>query len=461
MEIFLQFAAALLISGLIGWGVFRLTGRIKSRFFRWPLYIFTALQLLAFSYSFFLFKSFEYTFSDASIFLDRQNYEILSTLEKPNGEFNFGLELRFPKAIKIESDSAIDILFGGYLFQSRKEPYFATLNSNKTIELWTNNSCDHKTKEIANSGLEACTTISSKDASVNLRWFIRSDSQGQSLLTILMPREIRSLVKNKNGQWSGTISHNGKLITYYVDKDGNIVRGSRATFDRGRYQEVPVLLSSKEPLFRDSNIEIDFGSLSITFPVEFLTTVGMSESTYFRLALIAAIFSSMLGTGWLWKFMEWRQRGRNTDEPSPHDLALFGDFQRELPADPAVRFLGELDFGNSFQVASIRPLYNFADTWASVDKEFIDEQIEAKKKPLFDKAYELASEIAGRTMQVGKIDEDGDNWFISVYSDHLRAEGKGRPQHVLDDAKFLNEKSREFVPEYEDFVRFCKRRLKL
>lgn len=461
MEIFLPFAGALSLSGLIGWGVLRLTGRIRSRFFRWPIYICTALLILASSSYFFLIKSFEHTFSDASIFSDRQDYEILTTIKKPNGEFYFGLELNFPEAIKVNSDSAIDILFGGYLFQSNKKPYFATLNSNKAIELWTNNSCDSKTIEKTNAGLEACATISSNDTTGKLRWFIRSDSHGQSLLTILLPREISGLVKNEHGQWSGTISHNDSLITYYVDKDGNIGRGSIATYDRSRYQKVPVLLSSKEPLFRDHNIEIDFGSLSITFPVDFITTVGMSGTTYFRLALIAAVFSSMLGSGWLWKLIEWLQRSRNTNEPSAHDLVLFAEFQRKLPADPTIRFLGDLDFGNSFLEAGVRPLYDFADTWGSVDKEFIDGQIETMKKLLFDKAHELVSEIGGRTTQVGKADEDGNNRFISVYPDGIRAKGKGRPQHVLDDARFLNEKSTEFVPEYEKFVRFCKIRLKL
>lgn len=141
-------------------------------------------------------------------------------------------------------------------------------------------------------------------------------------------------------------------------------------------------------------------------------------------------------------------------EKNTHDLALFEEFQQVFPVEPTLRLLKEADFGNSFPKSSIRPLYNFADTWDTVEKEFINKQLEKERKSLYIAAKDLATEFAKQTVPVGSGD------FISVYSDNARAQGGSRPQHVLDSAKILNAKSSRFTPKYESFVRTCKAVLK-
>jgi hypothetical protein len=136
-----------------------------------------------------------------------------------------------------------------------------------------------------------------------------------------------------------------------------------------------------------------------------------------------------------------------------HDQTLFQEFLRALPVEPTVRVLKEYDFGDSVRKQAIAPLYEFSDTWDSVQKEFLDKKLEKERKALFALARELATEIARRTVPVG------DQEFISVYSDQQRASGHGRPPHVLEDARVLNEKASAFVPKYEAFVRLCRERL--
>jgi hypothetical protein len=136
-----------------------------------------------------------------------------------------------------------------------------------------------------------------------------------------------------------------------------------------------------------------------------------------------------------------------------HDQALFQEFLRALPVEPTVRVLKEHDFGDSVRRQAITPLYEFSDTWDSVEKEFLDKKLEKERKALFALARELANEIARRTVPVGGQD------YISVYSDQLRASEHGRPSHVLVDAHFLNAKALAFVPKYEAFVRLCRERL--
>lgn len=138
---------------------------------------------------------------------------------------------------------------------------------------------------------------------------------------------------------------------------------------------------------------------------------------------------------------------------SAHDKELFRAFTDLLPPNQTTRFFKEHDFGGSFSRSDVAALYSFVKTWDSVDKEFLDEELEAKRKVIYSLASELANEIAGRTVPVRSGDQ------ISVFSDQQRATGQPRPASVIADAKVLNEKSSMFVPKYEEFVRLCKGKL--
>ncbi len=133
---------------------------------------------------------------------------------------------------------------------------------------------------------------------------------------------------------------------------------------------------------------------------------------------------------------------------SSHDLELFEEFQRVFPIDPTLRVLKETDFGDAFRKEEIKPLYRFVDTWDSVDKEFLNKKLEKKRQELYKAAKDLAHEFAKHTVTVGAGD------FVSVFPDNLR--GGPRPDHVIESARVLNEKSSKFTPQYESFVRQCK-----
>jgi hypothetical protein len=146
-----------------------------------------------------------------------------------------------------------------------------------------------------------------------------------------------------------------------------------------------------------------------------------------------------------------RLSGSSTREA--HDQALFQEFLRVLPVEPTVRVLKEHHFGDALRKSAIDPLYEFNATWDGVEKEFLDRKLEAEKKALFVVARELANEIAGRTVPLRNAG------YISVFSDQQRAEGRGRPPDVLEDARILNVKASAFASKYEAFVRLCRKRL--
>lgn len=142
---------------------------------------------------------------------------------------------------------------------------------------------------------------------------------------------------------------------------------------------------------------------------------------------------------------------RNTN--SAHDKALFQSFLHLLPPSQTTRFFKEHDFGGPFSKYNITPLYIFVETWNSVDKEFLDLDLEEKRKKLYSSASQLATEIARRTVPL----RGGD--LLSVYSDQQRATGQPRPDHVIEDSRVLNENASLFIPPYEEFVRRCKEKL--
>lgn len=148
-----------------------------------------------------------------------------------------------------------------------------------------------------------------------------------------------------------------------------------------------------------------------------------------------------------------RAKLAGTDSALAHDRELFQQFLTALPFEPMIRVLRDYDMGDPIPRQAINFLYEFSDTWDSVEKEFLDSKLERQRKALHGSARELASEIAHRTVPVG------DQAYISVFSDQLRTADRERPAHVIEDARILNAKASEFVPIYEAFVRLCRKRL--
>lgn len=152
-------------------------------------------------------------------------------------------------------------------------------------------------------------------------------------------------------------------------------------------------------------------------------------------------------------YRRFKHKTPNNSVSRSHDQALFHEFQQILPAEPTLRLFKEHDFGNSFRKQAIGPLYDFVATWDTVEKEFLNKEVESKKKSLYSAAEDLAMEFARRTVPIGAGD------FASVFSDNQRNSGHPRPPSVIEDARVLNEKTTEFVPKYEDFVRTSRSKL--
>lgn len=148
-------------------------------------------------------------------------------------------------------------------------------------------------------------------------------------------------------------------------------------------------------------------------------------------------------------------RAKLTEKKSlaTHDKALFEEFLRELPYDPSIRMLRDQDFSDSFDKRTLKQLFDFAWLWESVEKEFIDRDLEKERKALHVAAVEFRREVAGRTVP---IRVDG---FVSVESDTQSRSGRPRSPDIVEDGKVLNERADRLAGQYESFVRLCKAKL--
>lgn len=151
-------------------------------------------------------------------------------------------------------------------------------------------------------------------------------------------------------------------------------------------------------------------------------------------------------------YPQFKPKNSSTQAPS-HDQKLFEEFQKVLPFAPAIELLQKHDFGGPFRRSAIQPLFDFVETWDSVEKEFKDREIEQRRVALYKAALEMSTELVEKTVPIGN------QQFASVLSDALRAQGGPRPDWVQEEARVLNNAATKFVPVYEKFVRYCRDKL--
>lgn len=142
------------------------------------------------------------------------------------------------------------------------------------------------------------------------------------------------------------------------------------------------------------------------------------------------------------------------EEPAgrEHDRALLSEFERALPMEPTMRMVRDVDFGSDLRAEWVRPLYRFADNWTGPNREFVDDDLNARFEAFKKEAFSFAELIARET-----VPEGVDGQIITVFP--MRDRGGPRPEDVRESARLLNEAARPFYKHYEEFVRHCRRKL--
>jgi hypothetical protein len=142
-----------------------------------------------------------------------------------------------------------------------------------------------------------------------------------------------------------------------------------------------------------------------------------------------------------------RQRERRT-----MDIRLFESLTELLPSNgPALTLAKEHDFANSFRIASMEPITEFVHTWDNAEHEFLDAEIEIKKKALLG----LASDF---TLKVAEYTAPGRNGMQTAIPSDINVDF-GFPEHVQKEIRHLNQAASGFHAAHQSFIRFARERL--
>jgi hypothetical protein len=132
------------------------------------------------------------------------------------------------------------------------------------------------------------------------------------------------------------------------------------------------------------------------------------------------------------------------------DTALLKELMADLPAE-TIKFMRDFDFANSFEWSSVAPVSNFELTWRDARHEFLDREIEAKKRILVERGDAVVAAL-------------GHNTSVQWHGRSAVAEASkldtphGYREHV-EEIKELNDKADAFVEAHEDFIRTARKRL--
>ncbi|MCE4282750.1 hypothetical protein LYZ77_18520 [Xanthomonas hortorum pv. vitians] len=185
---------------------------------------------------------------------------------------------------------------------------------------------------------------------------------------------------------------------------------------------------------------IFFPTLNIVMSLSVDKTFSLSDAAGIA-AGIAAIASTFLGAS-------------KEKESVRHDREIFAKFLRDLPHKPSIQLLKDHDFGGDYYKSQVQHLFDFVREWDRPELEFLDKKIEKKRKSLYDAAHNLFEDFMRET-----VPNDHNPEMSTVYPGNQR--GGSRPDSIKQSAATLNASARKFAPQYDEFVRYTRRRLSM
>lgn len=136
------------------------------------------------------------------------------------------------------------------------------------------------------------------------------------------------------------------------------------------------------------------------------------------------------------------------------DRRLFLRFLEEFPSDSrSVALFKEHDFGASYHDNNIQELDNFVNFWNTAEREFLDQELEVKRKALWDKCHEFAYALAQGSyyLNFGPM--------LSCIPDAYRGDWDW-PDHVNEKIERLNAMGTECFELHRDLILYGRRKLK-
>lgn len=135
------------------------------------------------------------------------------------------------------------------------------------------------------------------------------------------------------------------------------------------------------------------------------------------------------------------------------DRKLFHEFLQVFPSrSRSLNLLQQHDFGNSFNLDSLKEIDGFVNHWNCAEKKFMNEELEAERESLWKKCHEFSRLIAEKSAPTH-------GGFQSVVPDQYKHDWDW-PDWVEKDVKKVNAMASEVADMHQKFIGTAKRLLK-
>lgn len=215
------------------------------------------------------------------------------------------IDYRAPMFGRVDEDFQVDLFVTG---EPSSGAMPAVLSAGEDAHPRTATPCGQKSAGSESGVIRACGLPS--NGATHYRWFLRSSAPGTSVATISLP-----IPQLGPEPWTAKVSENGS--PWYARPPRPPTKATTSVIRRGDgSSDVPVDLSKSNPVVSHDGFEIDLTANQFTFPTEFDTTLGVSETTYSVIALVGTLLSALLGGGFLWPMLTHKnQETRKQHEP--------------------------------------------------------------------------------------------------------------------------------------------------
>lgn len=306
----------LLISGLIGWGVFFVSRRFRRRWLTGVTGVASAFVLLIASAFVYVLigdatpatnervgseqrfvveirgddptrKLVDQLFPPTNEIVTRESFNDPPSLPRGsvNKPVNAGerlpvlgnVEVRAPSKVTPREDFSLALSITSNRIPQPVDVVAVRMSAPRSAELRTLDVCPSPHENPPS----ACSTPVKNRFQV--AWDVTPTEAGQLLFTIGLPSDL--MPQSGVEKWEAT---------------------SVGGWGSGGRGESPVMTPSS-PALTSRGVSIDLHSGQLRVPVEVVSTLGVNRSVYNGLAFIGTLLSAFLGSGWLWKLLEWRR----------------------------------------------------------------------------------------------------------------------------------------------------------
>lgn len=184
-----------------------------------------------------------------------------------------------------------------------------------------------------------------------------------------------------------------------------------------------------------------------------LSEMGSGTADYWLgFALIAMALMHNVFSKWLLHQGDIQERVKSK-QAGEVDKVLFKEFLQVFPSGSRSAYLLEThDFGNSFSLKSLDDIDTFVNEWNCPEKEFINKDLEAARKDLWNKCHEFSWLIAQKSAPTH-------TGLQSVVPDRVRGDWDW-PEWVENDVKAVNEMATEVFKLHQSFIKTVREALK-